>query len=173
MLFSRKKKKLQETPNADFDPTSYSPEELVTILKEWERNSKAHPEIEAWYKSSQAGHVPPWHETQADRDFKIYFPLYEEAREHEKAGNTIKAIEIYLHILDHYRPTGTLYYERPAILLERSHQYKEAIKVCEKALDNADLGIFQGSTEETIRSGFTKRLQRLNKKLAKQESTAN
>ena len=65
MLFSRKKKKLQETPNADFDPTSYSPEELVTILKEWERNSKAHPEIEAWYKSSQAGHVPPWHETQA------------------------------------------------------------------------------------------------------------
>lgn len=66
--------------------------------------------------------------------FALYFPMYETARMWEKVGNTEGALALYTEILKRFDPTGMVYYERPAILLERQGRYPEAIAICERAI---------------------------------------
>ncbi|MGF7431056.1 hypothetical protein PQV03_09865 [Thermoanaerobacterium thermosaccharolyticum] len=146
----------------NFYPYSYKPEKFAKILKEWTKDPSSHPEIEDWYKN---GAKPiPKEETQEEKDFKIYYKIYEEAYNLEKSGEIDKALEKYLYILDNFIPTGYLYYERPAIILEKKHDYQKAIEICNKALSNKH---FNKPTKEYVDEAFSKRLNRLIKKINK------
>ncbi|KOR24141.1 tetratricopeptide repeat protein [Clostridium sp. L74] len=71
-----------------------------------------------------------------ENEFNKYSLVFDEAREKEKAGYIDEALTTYTNILDNYIPEGSLYYERPAILLEKLKRYEEAIKVCDLAIKN-------------------------------------
>ncbi|HDK7162141.1 TPA: hypothetical protein PTV34_003508 [Clostridium botulinum] len=92
---------------------------------------------------------------------KIY-ALYESARSLEKGNLFELALEKYSEILTNYIPTGTLYYERPAILLEKLKRYEEAIKICDLAIKNQQENGLHFPKEE-----FEHRKDRLVKKLNK------
>lgn len=93
--------------------------------------------------------------------YKIY-SIYQSANGYEKLKDYNKAIELYLSILNEYTPRGTLYYERPAILLEKGKRYKEAIEVCKKAIQAIEDNKFHATKDE-----FEHRLNRLIEKMNK------
>ena len=57
------------------------------------------------------------------------FQSFKRARLLEKEGKADEALEIYMRILRNYTPRGILYYERPAIILERAGEYDDAILI--------------------------------------------
>ncbi len=88
--------------------------------------------------------------------FALYFPMYETARMWERAGNVEGALALYKEILKRFSPTGMLYYERPAILLERLGRYPEAIAICERAIRSIEAKRWHGDV-----AAFQRRLKRL------------
>lgn len=137
-------------------------DELANKLKRWLDNPKSEPDIEQWYQDG----CPLLHpKTNQEIDFQVYFPVYERARKEERAGNVDAALIAYLSILKQYRPTGLDYYTRPAIILEKQKNYKDAIKVCKKALGNMD--IMTPPTAQAAIVEFNKRIERLNKKIGR------
>jgi len=101
--------------------------------------------------------------------FDEYYPLYQKARELEKSGQYEEAINIYVTILDKYAPAATDYYERPAILLERIGRFAEAAAICKRLLArHREHGEFGAETAQD----FTKRLNRLNRKLGRPEAAS-
>ncbi len=106
----------------------------------------------------------PRSKTKEERDFDIYFKLYEEARRLEKNGNADKALEIYTNILEEFEPTGTAYYERPCIILEKQKRYDEAIQICLRAIEAINNKRFNATADE-----FEHRLNRLLRKKEKQK----
>lgn len=91
--------------------------------------------------------------------FDRYYKKLEKARELEKGGYQRMALEIYLNILETSVPLGTLYYERPCIILEREKRYQEAIKICNMAINRIERKMFNADVED-----FEKRKARLVKK---------
>lgn len=91
-----------------------------------------------------------------------YYARYEQAREIERQGDLERALTIYLDIIKYCSPEGTVYYERPAIILEKLGKYKEAIRVCERAIKKINNVTFHADPQE-----FQKRIDRLNKKIRK------
>lgn len=57
--------------------------------------------------------------------FLEYYALYKIAAEKEKNNDVDGALELYLDILKRYAPVGIIYYERPAIILEKERNMKE------------------------------------------------
>ncbi len=100
-----------------------------------------------------------------DKNFDIYYKLYEKARELEKANQVESALKIYLDILLKYTPLGTAYYERPAIILEKQKEYIKALKICELVLNNSNR--FNEPTWKSAKESFTKRKNRLLIKISK------
>lgn len=98
-----------------------------------------------------------------------YYPLYARAKAFEKLGQPDKALPLYLSILTAYRPVGTAYYERPAILLERTGRLREALAVCDAALTNEG---FNASTRAAVEVSFGLRRIRLERKLLAQQGQA-
>ena len=95
------------------------------------------------------------------RNFNRVFGNYEKARSFEKSGEVEKALAIYLKLLDNC-PTGTDYYVRPCIILEKQKDYKKAIEICDMAIACIRQGRFKADETE-----FLKRKERLVKKLEK------
>ena len=95
------------------------------------------------------------------RNFNRVFGNYEKARSLEKSGEVEKALAIYLKLLDNC-PTGTDYYVRPCIILEKQKNYKKAIEICDMAIACIRQGRFKADETE-----FLKRKERLVKKLEK------
>lgn len=95
-------------------------------------------------------------------NFDNYFSLFEHARELEKSGHLEEALDIYLNILSEYSPEGSLYYERPAIILEKLKRYDESLKICDLAIKNQhDLNLHFSKED------FQYRKERLIKKIKK------
>lgn len=94
--------------------------------------------------------------------FNKYFKLYEKAKDLEKKKDVEGALAIYFEILDKYIPEGSVYYERPCIVLEKLKRYDEAIAICNLAITRIDNQIFNFPKEE-----FEKRLDRLIRKKSK------
>lgn len=102
-------------------------------------------------------------EKRANRNFDKIYGKYQEARELEKYGNTDDALKIYLKNLENC-PPGTNYYSRPAIILEKQHQYAQAVELCDLAIKNIRIGRFKANEEE-----FLHRKNRLLKKIEKEK----
>ena len=95
-----------------------------------------------------------------DKNFREYSTLYEDARSLEKTDIT-RAIILYLEILGKTTPWGSLYWDRPLILLERIKMYNEAYFICQRAA--------KVSRMPHVRMGdFDLRLARLAKKVGVQ-----
>lgn len=94
--------------------------------------------------------------------FAEYSAIFEKARALEKAGRPNEALALYIDILRRFRPCGSLYFERPAIVLEREGRFDEALAVCDRALADPDF---------RSRDEFTKRRERLLRKIEKQRTT--
>ncbi|MDK2920060.1 MAG: hypothetical protein PWQ37_2793 [Candidatus Petromonas sp.] len=95
-----------------------------------------------------------------EKYFDIYINMYKKARNLEKENRTDEALKIYLEILKKYSPIGTAYYERPAIILEKKKKYKEALEVCESAIQAINSNRFNADPIK-----FEKRIERLNRKI--------
>ena len=106
--------------------------------------------------------------TKKEKEFEDYTDLFFEARDIEKE-HPDEALEKYMDILTRFKPDGTSYYERPAILLERNKRYEEAIKVCQLALKN--LKANNPSTYKGTKQEFEKRIERCKVKIAKANGT--
>lgn len=90
--------------------------------------------------------------------FNEYSTLYQKARELEKQKMYEEAIDIYLDIINRYSPSGSAYYERPCILLEKLKRYDEAINICNVAITRTEQYDFNFPVDD-----FKKRLDRLNR----------
>lgn len=102
-----------------------------------------------------------------DKNFDKYFKMYENARKLERSGNVYDALDIYFEILKKYNPIGTVYYERPAIILEKLKRFNEAKQICDRAIKAIENGNFRADSEE-----FEKRKERLLRKQNKSSSSA-
>lgn len=83
----------------------------------------------------------------------------------EKNGQFKEALEIYFDLIYNHKPIGRTFYKRPAILLEKLKEYEKAIEVCDLVLKN--LNNFEKADQEMAIEEFTKRKERLLKKLSK------
>lgn len=174
MVFKFFKRSKKENEKQEWQPRNindYPPEELVQKLKRWQKDPASEPEIEEWYQKEghKLGQGKPFAERKPEKweaDFDKYYPMYEKARELEKNGNMEDALNVYLSILDNYAPVGINYYERPAILLEKQGRYEEALNVCDMALNNKT---FTPPTHKAVQENFTKRKNRLLRKISRQK----
>jgi tetratricopeptide (TPR) repeat protein len=101
-------------------------------------------------------------ERRESKSFDKIFKDYQKARQLEKQGDTQEALSIYLKILPNC-PPGISYYERPCIILEKEHEYAQAIEICDLAIKNIKQGRFYADTDI-----FQHRKERLLKKLEKE-----
>lgn len=83
----------------------------------------------------------------------------------EKNGQFEEALKIYYDLIYNRKPLGRMFYKRPAILLEKLKEYEKAIEICDLVLNSLDR--FEKVDQEMAIEEFTKRKERLLKKLAK------
>lgn len=139
----------------------YPPKRFARMLARWRKDPSSEPELEKWYATG-APYGIPFCEREPERweiEHKEYFPVYQKAVKLEKASDLEKALSLYMQILRKYVPHGTVYYERPAIILERMGRYKEAIAICNMAISALEKRLFNADIEP-----FLKRKVRLEKK---------
>jgi tetratricopeptide (TPR) repeat protein len=115
------------------------------------------PEIQAIF-DKQRRETEKWDKMAAE--LNQFYPLYEKGRELERLGELEEAIKIYYDILERYFPRGIVYYERPAIILEKMKRYPEAIAICEMAISRIDNIYFHADPEE-----FQHRIDRMKRKM--------
>lgn len=120
----------------------------------------AYEEIQkAYYEASKE------EEKREKKNFDYIYSRYEKARKLEKEGEEDKALKIYLKLLDRI-PQGTVYYERPCIILEKKHEYQKAIDICNIELKAVEDGRFGGNVD-AVKNEALHRKERLIKKLEK------
>ena len=100
----------------------------------------------------------------SDSVFDQYYALYQKAYAYEKDGKIDRALDYYFYIILNYTAIGTVYYDRPAIVLEKLKRYEEAAVITQMHVNlakhpNAKLDL----------EGAEKRLQRLQKKYMRNE----
>lgn len=141
--------------------TDDSTEQLLQRLKRWRDDPSSEPELERWIRIGYPKGLPFMvrKPEQWELDHDQCFPMFKRARLLEKEGKADEALEIYMRILRNYTPRGTLYYERPAIILERAGEYDDAILICDRAIMAISEGLFSADTEP-----FERRRARLAKK---------
>ncbi len=91
--------------------------------------------------------------------FNFYVRLFERGHKLEKAGDIDRALDFYILTVFGCCPTGTLYYERPAILLEKKKLFLPALMICDLALR----GYYMSHT--VLLPEFKKRRERLLRRL--------
>lgn len=95
--------------------------------------------------------------------FEEYSSKFINAKTLEKAGEIEKALSIYMDVINNYSPEGSLYYERPAIMLEKIGDYKRALSITMLGKQNL---ITRSLTETGIDINyFDKRIFRLEDKI--------
>lgn len=104
-----------------------------------------------------------------EEEHSLYSPIYRKALALEKRGHVDEALQGYIHILEEYMPIGSVYYERPAIILERMGEYELAIQICNQALRVANSGPHIHLPVDELKH----RKERLTAKLAKKRATAS
>ncbi len=102
-------------------------------------------------------------EKRTEKNFYKIFNAYQKARELERQGKPDDALKIYLKLLVEC-PPGTEYYARPCIILEKKHEYLQAIEICDLAIKSIREERYQADESE-----FTHRKNRLLSKLEKQK----
>lgn len=90
----------------------------------------------------------------------FYYVLYETGMAYEQNEDYDRALDYYLLTIFNCCPTGTVYYERPAIIFERQQRYIQALMIC----DLADRAYTMSRGEYA--PGFDKRRLRLLKRAA-------
>jgi tetratricopeptide (TPR) repeat protein len=140
----------------------YPPNKFAEMLKRWLQDPLSEPELEEWYVTGEPHGIPfcEREPEQWERDHKKYSPIYQKAAAFEKIGDYEKALSLYMQILSKYIPHGTVYYERPTIILERMAKYKEAVAICNVAIFALENRLFNADIEL-----FRKRKARLEKKM--------
>lgn len=100
-----------------------------------------------------------------EKIWKEHSKLIDKGYALEKNGQFKEALEIYFDLIYNHKPIGRTFYKRPAILLEKLKEYEKAIEVCDLVLKN--LNNFEKVDQEMAIEEFTKRKERLLKKLSK------
>lgn len=100
-----------------------------------------------------------------EKIWKEHSKLIDKGYALEKNGQFKEALEIYFDLIYNHKPIGRTFYKRPAILLEKLKEYEKAIEVCDLVLNN--LTNFEKVDQEMAIEEFTKRKERLLKKLSK------
>lgn len=100
-----------------------------------------------------------------EKIWKEHSKLIDKGYALEKNGQFKEALEIYFDLIYNHKPIGRTFYKRPAILLEKLKEYEKAIEICDLVLNSLDR--FEKVDQEMAIEEFTKRKERLLKKLAK------
>ena len=100
-----------------------------------------------------------------EKIWKEHSKLIDKGYALEKNGQFKEALEIYFDLIYNHKPIGRTFYKRPAIVLEKLKEYEKAIEVCDLVLNN--LTNFEKVDQEMAIEEFTKRKERLLKKLSK------
>lgn len=100
-----------------------------------------------------------------EKIWKEHSKLIDKGYALEKNGQFKEALEIYFDLIYNHKPIGRTFYKRPAILLEKLKEYEKALEVCDLVLNN--LNNFEKVDQEMAIEEFTKRKERLLKKLSK------
>lgn len=86
--------------------------------------------------------------------FTIVFRLYEIARAFEKSKKPERALDYYVLILFTFVPSGSAYFERPAIILESMKQYGSALAVCALWRRSLDIEEYMRSKSSTSSNSY-------------------
>ncbi|MBC5745620.1 hypothetical protein FMM74_019135 [Lachnospiraceae bacterium MD308] len=145
-------------------------EECVDLQNKEMTLSEFDEELTKWYKGEgtlkKVNSYMKAQDAKSQREEKSFnkvFNRYQKARELEKSGKLDNALEIYLKILKNC-PPGTDYYVRPCIILEKKHQYTQAVELCDLAIKNIRIGRFNADENE-----FLHRKNRLLRKIEKEK----
>ena len=149
---------------------------LVGRLRRWSDDPASEPSVNAWYDefyrdsdygdllmARRSGRLLPM--MQWEIEHSLYSAICEVARNLERQARPKEALNIYRAILLAFVPRGTLYYERPAILLEHMGRYDEAIVICDRAIKVIEARLFHADAEP-----FKNRKARLLAKKERRES---
>lgn len=77
-------------------------------------------------------------EAKKEKELQLFEEIeerHQQAYACEKSGDYEKALTLYTENLK-LNPTGTVYYDRPCIMLEKIGRYDEAVEICLQALKN-------------------------------------
>lgn len=119
------------------------------------------------YNTSFAKELEEYNKRRENRERKKHekfdkiWKLHEKAHSMEREGDLEGALEIYLKNLKNH-PDGTVYFDRPCIVLEKLGRYEEAIELCNQALERIDKKKMNCDSDS-----YYKRRDRLRKKIEK------
>ena len=139
-------------------------------IKAWVKNPESDPELNEWYKSGcpknffkfdDSNYTPALNYMHSGA-FEKYSAMVNTAMSCEKDKDIETALTIYLDILNKFRPQGTVYYERPCMILERMKLYDQAISICDRAINEITVGWFHASvkTFESVKDRLIKKKQK-------------
>lgn len=144
---------------ADLHNKEMSSKEIADEMINWYNGKSDANRVQSYMKSMKEK------AKREDSNFNYIFSNYEKARKLEKSGEIDKALKIYLKLLNRI-PVGTDYYTRPCIILEKKHEYRKAIEICDMALQAIKEGRFGGNVKGA-EDEILHRRERLVKKLEK------
>lgn len=153
MGFWKRRSKRRSSP--PWDVTEVQTEWIAQRIRNWVEDPAREPELDQRLREGQP--IIVRRPEQWEIEQRQYYPLYLRAYALERTGNIDESLIIYRYILHNYTPIGTVYYERPAILLERRGEYQEALAICDMAIANLK--------QEKAREHFRRRKARLEKKM--------
>ena len=155
MWFKFGNRKPEETPV----PEDFQSEQFFDRLQKWFNNTELENQPENPGKEDPAKELP---KEQLQPDQTVYSLMIKNARELEKVQKTEEALAIYLDILSKFTPADPLYYERPAIILDRLGRYDESISICIRAIK-----MIEQNSPDADPAPFHRRIDRLSGKLVK------
>ncbi len=91
------------------------------------------------------------------------YQLTQKAQKMERINEEL-ALKIYLEIFENYDPIISKTFESTIHLLEKRHRYKEALEICNRAIDGIEKDQMSG-----IKDKFVSNKERILRKLAEQE----
>lgn len=141
--------------NTEWIPIQVEEVDIVAYelrVRKWVDDPSSDPELERWHQYGVPKGLPfqMVKPTQDEIDFKKYYPMFLDAVELEKKGETTKALEKYKDILDSFTPFGTTYYENPIYLLEIKGDYLKAIRICKRAIQEIEKKSFNADANDFI-----------------------
>lgn len=92
--------------------------------------------------------------------FDQYYMMQTQAKKSEQLGNENKAIDLYLEIVNTYSPYDDFCFDRLSVLLEKNGRIKEALHICETAVEKIQNAVIKGDKHK-----YEERLKRLHDKL--------
>ena len=149
-----KKKKSTNTQNTDLE---YTEKVLNNYIKGKPNSNQQYEELKNKLNECRI------QDELSRKYFEEYYSKFMEAKSLEKAGEIEKALSLYMDIINNYKPEGSLYYERPAIMLEKIKDYKRALSIAMIGKQNL---ITRSLNEDGIDiSYFDNRISRLEDKI--------